>query len=360
LNEPGRIEDGWDVCDVNGDKIGEIAAILPDYFTMDTGFLGLGKNYRVPLSAIKEIRDNKVFLNTTKDRIDKMDWSEEHSYPGAQPWDTVSEQYQARWQHRFGGQPGARWQEHEPYYRYGYEMHNRPEYRGKRWNEVEPHFRRDWEGKYRDKPWDRASSSIRNAWEDFAEGGEERRSTGMRTSSDRDTSFTGSRGSTSGTTFVPGSGGGDYPSSSSRETGPTGFTGGQFGGGNWNDVSSRYHSRWQTRHATKPTGSWEEYEPYYRYGYEMYNRPEYRGKRWNEVEPEFRRDWSQRYSDKPWDRAANAIREAWEDFTGGEGERGTYHEDEAIGGTRSTGEGRYGTSTGMTEEERRRRERGPF
>ncbi len=79
----------------------------------------------------------------------------------------------------------------------------------------------------------------------------------------------------------------------------------------WEEVLPRYRTSWQQRFGSQG-GRWEDYEPGYRYGWEMSSRPEYRDRSWAEIEPELRRDWETRHRDKPWDRAADAVRDAWE------------------------------------------------
>ena len=69
-------------------------------------------------------------------------------------WDAAMPSYRQRWQARYGT-TGSRWEESEPAYRYGYEMRDRPDYRGRTWNEVEPEFQRDWNQRNPNKPWDR-------------------------------------------------------------------------------------------------------------------------------------------------------------------------------------------------------------
>ena len=80
-------------------------------------------------------------------------------------WDDAMPRYRQRWQERHGT-AGGRWEEHEPAYRYGYALRNRPEYRGRSWSQVEPDLRRDWETRNPNTPWDRARESIRETWED--------------------------------------------------------------------------------------------------------------------------------------------------------------------------------------------------
>ena len=81
--------------------------------------------------------------------------------------------------------------------------------------------------------------------------------------------------------------------------------------GGWDRARARYRADWEQRYADRG-GRWEDYEPGYRYGWEMSSRSEYHGRSWAEIEPELRRDWETRHRDKPWDRAADAVRDAWE------------------------------------------------
>jgi uncharacterized protein (TIGR02271 family) len=80
-------------------------------------------------------------------------------------WNEAAPRYRERWQQRYGTR-GGRWEEAEPAYRYGYDLRNRPEYRGRSWNEVESDVRRDWERRNPDTPWDRARESIRETFDE--------------------------------------------------------------------------------------------------------------------------------------------------------------------------------------------------
>ena len=83
----------------------------------------------------------------------------------------------------------------------------------------------------------------------------------------------------------------------------------------WDDVRSQYRTRWEQRTAGRG-GLWEEHEPSYRYGWEMASQPTFRGRTWTTAEPELRRDWETRHHDRPWDRVADAIRDAWDGVAG--------------------------------------------
>ena len=94
----------------------------------------------------------------------------------------------------------------------------------------------------------------------------------------------------------------------------SGTTGTNLG---WSDVSSQYRQQWQSRSGSAG-GRWEEYEPGYRYGYEMANDPRYQGRDFNDVEADLRggySSWSQRsgYQSDPsaWDRIKEGVRDAF-------------------------------------------------
>jgi len=88
-----------------------------------------------------------------------------------------------------------------------------------------------------------------------------------------------------------------------------------YSGETWDMAALRFRSDWQQRYGTSGAG-WAEYEPRYRYGWEMANRPEYRGRAWMDVEPELRRDYEGRYGQSTWDDVKDTIRDAWESVTG--------------------------------------------
>ena len=91
----GRIVPGMDVCDVTGEKVGSIAHIYrfdeateeggtarsgDELIEVKSGFLGLGKHYYVPFSAIQDVTTGCVFVNQPKDRIDDMGWDVRPDY----------------------------------------------------------------------------------------------------------------------------------------------------------------------------------------------------------------------------------------------------------------------------------------
>jgi len=83
---------------------------------------------------------------------------------------------------------------------------------------------------------------------------------------------------------------------------------------NYDTFESDFRNDYQTRYANLG-GSFDQYQPAYRYGYDMYNLPNYRGRDWATIEPEVRRDWESRQPNT-WDRFKNSIRYAWERASG--------------------------------------------
>jgi len=79
-------------------------------------------------------------------------------------------------------------------------------------------------------------------------------------------------------------------------------------------LSPDFRNDYQTRYASQG-GAFEQYEPAYRYGYELSGRPKYWGQSWSSIEPEVRQSWESRQPNT-WDRFKNSIRFAWEKATG--------------------------------------------
>jgi hypothetical protein len=61
--------------------------------------------------------------------------------------------------------------------------------------------------------------------------------------------------------------------------------------------------------------AYPDYEPAYRYGYELGTNERYRGRDWATLEAEARRDWEARHPGT-WTRFHDAIRHAWEAVRG--------------------------------------------
>jgi hypothetical protein len=91
-----EIRPGMDVCDHAGEKIGTVhqvftqsvpgtmaagaaapAPALPSpnsVFQVDTGLLGLGTHFYIPFSAVSDITNECIFVNTNKDELKSVGW----------------------------------------------------------------------------------------------------------------------------------------------------------------------------------------------------------------------------------------------------------------------------------------------
>ncbi len=72
---------------------------------------------------------------------------------------------------------------------------------------------------------------------------------------------------------------------------------------------------WRHNYSSRPyasTGSYEEFQPAYQYGWESFSR--YRGRKFDDVEPDLRRDWEKGKTNTRlgWEKARSAARDAWD------------------------------------------------
>jgi hypothetical protein len=91
--------------------------------------------------------------------------------------------------------------------------------------------------------------------------------------------------------------------------------------GQWDERAEEFHGLWE---AGGGVGSWEDYEPGYRYGYQMAFDPRFQGRPWADVEPGLQSGFAAwaassgyRITDHAtwWNRLRDGIREAWERAT---------------------------------------------
>jgi hypothetical protein len=59
-------------------------------------------------------------------------------------------------------------------------------------------------------------------------------------------------------------------------------------------------------------GTYEDYEPAYRYGSDLGRDARYRGRGWSEIESDARRDWESRNPNDTWERFKSAVKRGWE------------------------------------------------
>src|SRR5690349_1450289 len=68
-----EIDHGYDVFAADGEKVGDVQEVHPHYMVVSKGFFFPTERY-VPVSAITDVRDERVSLNITKDQIDNESW----------------------------------------------------------------------------------------------------------------------------------------------------------------------------------------------------------------------------------------------------------------------------------------------
>ncbi|GJJ05311.1 hypothetical protein RugamoR64_58490 [Duganella rhizosphaerae] len=62
-------------------------------------------------------------------------------------------------------------------------------------------------------------------------------------------------------------------------------------------------------------GTYQEFDPAYRYGQSMAGNPGYKDKPWEEAEPELRSDWESKHAQSSWEKFKDAVRAGWERVT---------------------------------------------
>jgi len=68
-----EIDHGYDVFAADGEKVGDVQEVHPHYLVVSKGFFFPTERY-VPVSAITDVRDERVYVSATKDQIDSQGW----------------------------------------------------------------------------------------------------------------------------------------------------------------------------------------------------------------------------------------------------------------------------------------------
>lgn len=79
------------------------------------------------------------------------------------------------------------------------------------------------------------------------------------------------------------------------------------------DDDNHFRSHWESNYAN--VGTYEEYDPAYRYGSSMASSSAYRDRNWDEIEPDLRTQWESSYPQSGWDKFKSAVREGWNRMT---------------------------------------------
>ncbi|MCS0583175.1 YsnF/AvaK domain-containing protein [Massilia pinisoli] len=83
------------------------------------------------------------------------------------------------------------------------------------------------------------------------------------------------------------------------------------------DDDTYYRNDWQQNYASLG-GTYDDYAPAYRYGYDMRRDARYQGRNWDDVESSLRSDWDARYGSagaSTWERMKAAVRSGWDRMT---------------------------------------------
>jgi uncharacterized protein (TIGR02271 family) len=80
------------------------------------------------------------------------------------------------------------------------------------------------------------------------------------------------------------------------------------------DLTAGYRSDWQRNYGTLG-GTYDHYEPAYRYGHTLAGDTRYSGRRWEDIEPDVRSDWERQHPGSAWERFKAAVRHGWERVT---------------------------------------------
>src|ERR671939_508767 len=70
-----QVEHGWDVFDVNGDKVGDVHDVNRSYLTVSKGFLFPSERY-IPVRDIQGIRHDRVYLGVSKNQLEQEGWDQ--------------------------------------------------------------------------------------------------------------------------------------------------------------------------------------------------------------------------------------------------------------------------------------------
>lgn len=77
---------------------------------------------------------------------------------------------------------------------------------------------------------------------------------------------------------------------------------------------SYFHAHW-VETFSYAGGSYQEYDPAYRYGASMAGSTTYQGSAWDEVEPALREEWQRTYPNSRWEKFKEAVRVGWNRMT---------------------------------------------
>jgi hypothetical protein len=169
--------------------------------------------------------------------------------------DTDDDYYRNDWNTNYSSLGGS-YDDYAPAYRFGNEMRRDEKYRDRDWTDIEQSLRSDWETRNPGvSTWDKFKAAVRRGWDKIT------------------------------------------PDSVMRDT------------------DDHYRSHWDDNYSSLG-GSYDDYEPAYRYGTEMRSSTRYRDRSWDEVESDLKSDWESRHpGESTWEKFKAAVRRGWDKIT---------------------------------------------
>lgn len=102
-------------------------------------------------------------LRSTEVEVEKLPGSEARP-GGSRAFEDYDTEFRKDFDSRYASS-GARYDEFEPAYRYGYDMGSDQRYSGRQWEDIEADAQRDWESKNPSSAWERFKAAVRHGWE---------------------------------------------------------------------------------------------------------------------------------------------------------------------------------------------------
>lgn len=197
---------------------------------------------------------------------------------------------------------------YEPAYRYGYGLARNERYRDyDQWDEIEPEARGGWSRtEYAARgTWEEFKDSVRHAWEEVKDAfdSDDDMDDNVYDGYDRELEVTERDMDTA-----------EYPHGASSWSGSKvrSYNYGTAGnGGNYDIYDERFRQHYDQNFADTRY-SYTEYQPAYRYGYDLANYGPYRSRDWNEIEPEVRNRWEEK-NQGTWEDVKDAVRQGWQE-----------------------------------------------
>ena len=67
------IRHGWAVYGADGEKVGDVSDVQATYIVVSKGLIFTSERY-VPVSAVTRVEHDRVYLDVTKDQIEREGW----------------------------------------------------------------------------------------------------------------------------------------------------------------------------------------------------------------------------------------------------------------------------------------------